>query len=72
MVRKSIARKKIERLARIHSPGFPIGTVAYYGANDQFASKAVVGILDELDRILALERWFATTDDVRLDERVFG
>ena len=70
MPRKSLARKKIERLARIHSPGFPVGTIAYYGPNDQFASKAVVGILEELDRILALERWFATAEDVRLDEWV--
>lgn len=71
MPRKSLARKKIERLARIHSPGFPVGTIAFYGPNDQFASKAVVGILDVLDRILALERWFATAEDVRVDEKVF-
>ncbi len=70
MPRKSPARKKIERLARLHSPRFPVGTIAYYGPNDQFASKVAVGIVDEHDKILALERWFATVEDVRADETI--
>ena len=70
MPHKSIARKKIERLARRHSPAFPVGTIAYYGPDNQFASKVAVGIVDEHDKILALERWFATAEDVRTDEAI--
>ncbi len=70
MPRKSLARKKLERLARLKSGNYPIGTVAYYGPDDQFASKVAVGIVDTYERVLALERWFATSRDVRWDESI--
>jgi hypothetical protein len=44
--------------------------VAYYGPDDQFASKVAVGIVNEYSKVLALERWYATTEDVRRDERI--
>ncbi len=46
MPRKSLARKKLERLARLKSRDYSIGTVAYYGPDDKFASKVAVGIVD--------------------------
>jgi len=70
MPRLSAARKTFTRLARRHT-GYPIATVAYYGPDDQYATKVAVGIVGPLDKVIALERWFATTQDVRLDEQIF-
>ena len=48
--------------------GYPAATVAFYGADDQFASKVSVGILLEQDaELLELRRWFAEKLDVRTD-----
>ena len=48
--------------------GFPLATIAYYGPDDKFASKAVVGIiLQEGDAVSSLERWFSVGIDVRFD-----
>lgn len=35
---------KLEKLAN-RKTGYPIATIAYYGPDDQFASKVAVGIL---------------------------
>jgi len=67
---KRNARWALEKKARRRSTGFPIATIAYYGPTDQFASKVAVGIVDEKDEIIALERWFAAEQDVRLDEDI--
>ena len=49
--------------------GYPIASVAYYGPDDTFASKVVVGITpDEKTKEVAfLERWLSTGVDVRHD-----
>jgi hypothetical protein len=49
--------------------GFPIATIAYYGPDDKFASKVVVGIaLSEKDKDVAiLEKCFSTNTDIRFD-----
>jgi hypothetical protein len=70
MPRLSPSRKTFTRLARRHT-GYPIATVAYYGPDDKYATKVAVGIVGQLDKVIALERWFATTQDVRLDEQIF-
>lgn len=70
MPRISAARKTLEKLARKRSRGYPIATVAYYGPTDKFATKAAVGIVDEQEKVLALERWSSTTQDVRQDEGI--
>jgi len=45
--------------------------VAYYGPNDQFASKVAVGIiLREKGDAAFLERWFAQDKDVRIDPKI--
>jgi hypothetical protein len=47
---------------------FPIATLAYYGPDDQFASKAVVGIVQaEGEDVSELRRWFAGDVDARQD-----
>lgn len=67
---KHNARWTLEKKARRRSAGFPIATIAYYGPTDQFASKVVVGIVDKEEEVIALERWFATEQDARLDDDI--
>ena len=51
--------------------GYPIATIAHYGPDDKFASKAAVGIILEGDKEAAfLERWFAEETDVRVDAKI--
>lgn len=51
--------------------GYPVATVAYYGADDKLATKVAVGIVagDDQDPI-ALERWFSNGADLRRDHEV--
>ena len=51
--------------------GYPAGTIAYYGPDNTFASKVVVGIvISENDDATELRKWFAETTDVRLDQAI--
>lgn len=49
--------------------GYPIATIAYYGPNDKFASKVVVGIIlsEKNDEVAFLKKWFSEGMDVRVD-----
>jgi hypothetical protein len=62
---------KLQKLAN-RKTGFPIATIAYYGPNNQFASKAVVGIIlaEKEKEPVSMKKWLATEKDVRLDEAV--
>jgi hypothetical protein len=66
----SKSRKYIIKKARKRSEGFPIGTIAYYGPTDQFASKVAVSVIDQHNNQLVLKRWFTTGQDVRTDEAI--
>ncbi|MCS6910304.1 MAG: hypothetical protein NZM11_07020 [Anaerolineales bacterium] len=66
----SPARKALIKKARRRSVGFPIATIAFYGPTDQFATKVAVGIVDAQKRVIALERWFSTTQDARHDDDI--
>lgn len=59
---------RLEKLAN-RKTGYPIATIAYYGPDDQFASKVVVGILlsEQDEEVSDLRRWFAKQQDVRRD-----
>ena len=68
----------MSRRARIKNPltqrvkrgfrGYPVATVALYGPDDQLATKAAVGIVEEEGgEANVLERWFAETGDIRSD-----
>ena len=51
--------------------GFPMATLAFYGKNDQFACKAVVGVYvrsEEEDPML--KKWFVNDGDIRSDENI--
>ena len=51
--------------------GFPLATIAYYGTDDKFASKVVVGIiLREGDEPAFIERWFSDGADLRSDPAI--
>ena len=51
--------------------GYPLATVAFYGPNADFASKVAVGILtSDNGKPEALERWFSTGVDIRLDRLI--
>ena len=62
--RQSPLKKKARRGFR----GYPLATVAFYGPDDQHATKVAVGIVaGEGAEPSALERWFSTDADVRRD-----
>ncbi len=64
---------RIERKAGGGFRGYPIGTVAYYGPTDRFASKIVVGILKTEDGDPdPVEKWVSTDLDVRRNGQVLG
>ncbi|HEY3344623.1 MAG TPA: hypothetical protein VGJ97_06835 [Anaerolineaceae bacterium] len=52
--------------------GYPAATIAYYGPDDQFASKVVVGIVrSEQDKeATEVKKWFDVQQDVRSDATI--
>lgn len=68
---KGRARSALMRKARRGFRGHPIATVAYYGPDDQFASKVAVGIIPHQGGdVAALERWTSEGVDVRYDPAI--
>ena len=64
------ARASLQKRAGQGFRGYPLATVAYYGPDDQFASKVAVGIVVSDDEMKTLKRWFTETVDVRLDNKI--
>lgn len=64
------ARYLLHKKARRRSRTYPLGTIAYYGPDDQRATKVVVGIVDKQNNRLAMEKWFSEQDDVRLSPTI--
>ena len=61
-------RKSLRKRVRRGFRGYPVATVAYYGPDDQQASKVVVGTTNgEGQEVAELRRWFSETGDVRFD-----
>jgi len=71
---KGVKRRPASPLAKKARRGFrgyPVATIAFYGPDDQFASKVAVGIVPaEGAEADPLERWFATDLDVRRDPAI--
>ncbi|WOH66615.1 hypothetical protein [Bradyrhizobium sp. BWA-3-5] len=61
-------RKKAKQEAR----GYPVGTIAFNGPNDQRASKVAVSVIPYEGAEPKLRRWFAESNDVRADEIVLA
>lgn len=49
----------LDKKAKRGFQGFPLATVAFYGADDLYATKVAVGIISEKQEVLLLERWFS-------------
>jgi hypothetical protein len=66
--------KKIYQLQKLanRKTGYPIATIAYYGPDNQFASKAVIGIIvsEKGKEVQELKKWFAADQDVRQDPKI--
>jgi hypothetical protein len=63
---KSSFPKRIQKKAKRGFRGYPVGTVAFYGPDNRFASKVTAAIVSgEGQEATALERWFSETEDVR-------
>jgi hypothetical protein len=59
-------RKWLEKKSKLGFRGYPVGTVAFYGPNDQHASKVAAAVIVAPDtEPAALQRWFAESGDVR-------
>jgi hypothetical protein len=54
---------------KLHSrpSGYPVATIAYYGPDDQTATKVAVGIVDARDEVIELRKWLVRAQDVRID-----
>lgn len=66
----SASESPINRLkarAKQGMQGYPVATLAFYGPDDQRASKVVVGIIDENESLVALERWYSPSLDARFN-----
>ena len=60
-------RKKVKR----GFAGYPVATIAYYGPDNQTASKVAVGIIQtEGGEAAVLERWFSASQDVRASPEI--
>ena len=56
------ARYQLEKKARRRTRTYPLATIAYYGPDDQLATKVVVGIVTQSDEVIALNKWFSEQD----------
>ncbi len=64
---KSHFPKRLQKKAKKGFRGYPVGTVAFYGPDDQFASKVTVSvIMGEDESPAVLERWHSDGEDVRM------
>ena len=67
---RSVARikKRLEKKARRGFRGYPLATVAFYGPDDQRASKVVASIMDSQDEgPVQMRKWYSEHTDVRHD-----
>jgi hypothetical protein len=64
------AERFFHKRFRNQSSGYPVATIAYYGPDDQTATKVAVGIVDSHDEVLELRRWLVRAQDVRIDRAI--
>ena len=65
--------KWLDKKSKLGFRGYPAGTIAFYGPDDQRASKVAVAIIVAEDtEPVELRRWFAESGDVRNDPAIFG
>jgi hypothetical protein len=65
-------RKWLDKKSKLGFRGYPVGTIAFYGPDDQRASKVAVAVIVAPDtEPVALRRWFAESGDLRNDAATF-
>jgi hypothetical protein len=70
MKREKFAERFFHKKFRNKPGSFPIATIAYYGPDDQTATKVAVGIIDHRDEVVELKRWLVRDQDVRIDRAI--
>ncbi len=71
MVMKRHIRNPLQKKAKKGFRGYPVATVAYYGPNDETASKVAVGIIFQGGaEPTYLERWVLEQGDVRAEPTI--
>jgi hypothetical protein len=64
-------KKELEKRAKKGFRGYPVGTVAFHGPDDKYASKVVAAIVAREDaEANPLQKWFAKELDARVDPSV--
>jgi hypothetical protein len=63
-------QNRILKQAKKGFRGYPVATVAYYGPDDQRASKVAVGIFRFEGASAVMRKWYTGKTDARLDEQV--
>jgi len=72
MASRSKAEIKIRKMARKGFRGFPVATIAFYGPDDEKATKVAVGIVENDDEEPTfLERWYSETQDIRTASAIY-
>ena len=64
---RSKTNNPLAKRARKGFRGFPVVTIAFYGPDDQRASKVVVGIVFREGNEPELKRWYSEDADLRTD-----
>jgi hypothetical protein len=67
MTREKFAETFFHKRFRGGQSSYPIATAAYYGPDDQTATKVAVGIVDKNNDVIELKRWLVHAQDVRID-----
>lgn len=62
--------KWLRKKAKQGMRGYPVGTIAFYGPDNQRASKVAVSVIQQEGAEPKLRRWFAETHDLRADKGV--
>jgi hypothetical protein len=71
MNRRLFRKSPLAKKARGKFRGYPLGTVAYYGSDNQVATKVAVGVIRvEGGDVDLMERWFFRDIDVRIDPQI--
>jgi hypothetical protein len=71
MVKKRGIGSALRTKAKRGFRGYPVATVAFYGPDNQRASKVAVGIVvGESNDVVDLKRWFSESSDVRSDPSI--
>src|SRR4030081_2133371 len=65
------SRKWLDKKSKLGFRGYPVGTIAFYGPDDQRASKVAVAVIVAPEtEAVALRRWFVESGDVRNDTAI--